>query len=232
MIREAAVILLTPEILVSDCPNTVEFKMKQVGILNTCVVVIAMLSIAGCADPEPEVVRTSDSALSSERESDTSREPARSDTRPAVVDDRNGRDMKAVDSERPNSNSPRTDSPRTDSRSSESRGSQPAGLGQGIGPLPGIRPPGGNDTGGASAGIGMPARDNASRNPNAGRQPDANREPAPRKYKLEFVDATGAKGLEVGDTIPEVSGKDLDNIKFKLSDYQGKVVMLDFWGDW
>jgi peroxiredoxin len=52
------------------------------------------------------------------------------------------------------------------------------------------------------------------------------------EYKLEFVAATGAKGLELGDAIPEVSGKDLDNIKFKLSDYRGKVVMLDFWGDW
>ena len=80
--------------------------------------------------------------------------------------------------------------------------------------------------------IGMAVRDNVSGNPGASRQPEADRQPAPREYKLEFTSATGTRGLEVGDTIPEVSGKDLDNIKFKLSDYQGKVVMLDFWGDW
>ena len=25
---------------------------------------------------------------------------------------------------------------------------------------------------------------------------------------------------------------DLDGVEFKLSDYRGKVVFLDFWGDW
>ena len=29
-----------------------------------------------------------------------------------------------------------------------------------------------------------------------------------------------------------VEGEDLDGIPFKLSDYRGKVVMLDFYGDW
>jgi thiol-disulfide isomerase/thioredoxin len=36
----------------------------------------------------------------------------------------------------------------------------------------------------------------------------------------------------VGDLAPEISGEDLDGKVFKLSDYRGKVVMLDFWALW
>ncbi len=36
----------------------------------------------------------------------------------------------------------------------------------------------------------------------------------------------------VGEPAPETVGVDLDGIPFKLSDYRGKVVVLDFWGDW
>ncbi len=38
--------------------------------------------------------------------------------------------------------------------------------------------------------------------------------------------------LEPGLPAPEIEGEDLDGIAFKLSDYRGKVVLLDFWGDW
>ena len=38
--------------------------------------------------------------------------------------------------------------------------------------------------------------------------------------------------LRVGKEAPEISGKDLDGKDFKLSDYRGKVVLLDFWGNW
>jgi hypothetical protein len=31
---------------------------------------------------------------------------------------------------------------------------------------------------------------------------------------------------------PEIEGEDIDGKKFKLSDYKGKVVLLDFWGNW
>jgi hypothetical protein len=38
--------------------------------------------------------------------------------------------------------------------------------------------------------------------------------------------------LQVGMVAPEISGPDLDGIEFKLTDYRGQVVFLDFWGDW
>ena len=41
-----------------------------------------------------------------------------------------------------------------------------------------------------------------------------------------------ARRLEPGCVAPEIEGKDLDGVAFKLSDYRGKVVLLDFWGDW
>jgi hypothetical protein len=47
--------------------------------------------------------------------------------------------------------------------------------------------------------------------------------------------ATGplnAAKLVVGKVAPEIVGKDIDGETFKLSDYRGKIVLLDFWGDW
>jgi hypothetical protein len=41
-----------------------------------------------------------------------------------------------------------------------------------------------------------------------------------------------AVGFRVGDVAPEIEGEDVDGRPFKLSDYKGKVVLLDFWGDW
>jgi cytochrome oxidase Cu insertion factor (SCO1/SenC/PrrC family) len=31
---------------------------------------------------------------------------------------------------------------------------------------------------------------------------------------------------------PEIEGEDQDGVTFKLSDYRGKVILLDFWGNW
>ncbi|HMP02681.1 MAG TPA: redoxin domain-containing protein [Gemmatales bacterium] len=39
-------------------------------------------------------------------------------------------------------------------------------------------------------------------------------------------------GLEVNMRAPELEGADADGKRFKLSDYRGKVVVLDFWGYW
>ncbi len=41
-----------------------------------------------------------------------------------------------------------------------------------------------------------------------------------------------AARIGVGKPAPEIEGVDLDGVAFKLSDYRGKVVMIDFWGDW
>jgi hypothetical protein len=35
-----------------------------------------------------------------------------------------------------------------------------------------------------------------------------------------------------GKPAPEIEGEDADGKQFKLSDYKGKVVLLDFWGNW
>ncbi len=43
---------------------------------------------------------------------------------------------------------------------------------------------------------------------------------------------TGKTGTGLGDLIPEIEGKDFDGERFALSDYEGKVLMIDFWGDW
>jgi hypothetical protein len=40
------------------------------------------------------------------------------------------------------------------------------------------------------------------------------------------------KSLRVGKEAPEIKATDLDGKEFKLSDYRGKVVLLDFWGNW
>ena len=40
------------------------------------------------------------------------------------------------------------------------------------------------------------------------------------------------RNLSVGKPVPDIEGEDIDGKKFKLSEYVGKVVILDFWGNW
>lgn len=43
---------------------------------------------------------------------------------------------------------------------------------------------------------------------------------------------TAFAGPFVGQPAPDVVGDDLDGVPFRLSDFRGKVILLDFWGDW
>jgi hypothetical protein len=67
------------------------------------------------------------------------------------------------------------------------------------------------------------------------------------KVVAEFGDVQGYQGsladmaerdlfevrhLAIGKTAPEIVGQDIDGVEFKLSDYRGRVVVLDFWGSW
>jgi hypothetical protein len=52
-----------------------------------------------------------------------------------------------------------------------------------------------------------------------------------RSHPPQGADAS-AEGLEVGQVAPEIVGQDLEGVPFKLSDYRGRVVVLDFWGNW
>jgi hypothetical protein len=40
------------------------------------------------------------------------------------------------------------------------------------------------------------------------------------------------RNLGIGKTAPEIAGEDIDGKPLKLTDLRGKVVVLDFWGDW
>ena len=54
----------------------------------------------------------------------------------------------------------------------------------------------------------------------------------PETFAGEFNPDGKTVGTDVGNLAPEIEGTDMDGVAFKLSDYRGKVVMLDFWGDW
>jgi len=42
----------------------------------------------------------------------------------------------------------------------------------------------------------------------------------------------GLRHLAVGKMVPDIEGQDQDGVRFKLSDYRGKVVLLDFWSEY
>lgn len=60
------------------------------------------------------------------------------------------------------------------------------------------------------------------------------RETAPESAAALRIDGAQFKRekLQMGMVAPDIEGEDIDGVKFKLSDYRGKVVVLDFWGDW
>ena len=50
--------------------------------------------------------------------------------------------------------------------------------------------------------------------------------------KHEAEKPAGKLGTEVGSFAPDITGLDLNSVAFNLYDHKGKVIMLDFWGDW
>lgn len=56
--------------------------------------------------------------------------------------------------------------------------------------------------------------------------------PTSRYAKLAKGAIFEAENLQVGMVAPEVKGTDHEGRPFLLSDYRGKVVVLDFWGFW
>src|SRR5262249_5935213 len=60
---------------------------------------------------------------------------------------------------------------------------------------------------------------------------DLNKENERQKKAAEGA-LRALRTLRVGKEAPEIKAGDLDGKEFKLSDYRGKVVLLDFWGNW
>ena len=54
----------------------------------------------------------------------------------------------------------------------------------------------------------------------------------PQLHKQIESDLFVAENLSLGCTAPDIVGTDHDGKEFKLSDYKGQVVLLDFWGIW
>lgn len=53
-----------------------------------------------------------------------------------------------------------------------------------------------------------------------------------RKPARESKAMDADKLADAARPAPEISGIDADGKKFRLSDYRGKVVLLDFWASW
>jgi len=62
---------------------------------------------------------------------------------------------------------------------------------------------------------------------------DASKDSGSKRILEQAQDALfSLRHLMVGKPAPEIVGKDLSGVEFKLSDYRGKVVLLDFWAHW
>ena len=57
-------------------------------------------------------------------------------------------------------------------------------------------------------------------------------ETAANTFRIYEKKAIALQRTSIGSVAPDISGPDIDGEDFKLSDYRGKVVLLDFWGDW
>jgi len=74
----------------------------------------------------------------------------------------------------------------------------------------------------------------------ADEKPDEEKKPSDDKTasggdktaKADDSKSTAPIGFNVGNRAPEISGKDTTGKAFRLSEYRGKVVVIDFWGFW
>jgi hypothetical protein len=51
-------------------------------------------------------------------------------------------------------------------------------------------------------------------------------------FRWRHAPPPSVDGLAVGSKAPEIQGQDVAGVPFKLSDYRGQIVILDFWGEW
>lgn len=58
------------------------------------------------------------------------------------------------------------------------------------------------------------------------------KEKNPNLHKMIKSELFVIENLSIGSAAPDIVGNDQDDKEFKLSDYKGKVVLLDFWGIW
>ena len=183
--------------------------MKTGLVLPTLLVISGLIFSAGCQDPESVAQPSADEAPVVERAA----LPQKPEVEP---------DVSSPDTDR-NANS---DRPAEKPATTVAAPVDPAGS-RGLDPrgslLSNSPPPPKPDSADRSS---LADTDDASADSAAEKESEKN------EFVFELVSSTGKEGLETGDTIPDITGRDLDSIRFRLSDYQGKVIMLDFWGDW
>jgi thiol-disulfide isomerase/thioredoxin len=72
------------------------------------------------------------------------------------------------------------------------------------------------------------AREDSARDPAGAAVPEEKEERRPPV----FADGTPWVGLGKGNRVLEIDGVDLDGQPLRLSEFHGKVILLDFWADW
>jgi len=58
------------------------------------------------------------------------------------------------------------------------------------------------------------------------------KEKYPAEADLLDTEIFKVSNLTIGRKAPNIEGVDTDEVRFELKDYLGKVVVIDFWGDW
>jgi thiol-disulfide isomerase/thioredoxin len=66
----------------------------------------------------------------------------------------------------------------------------------------------------------------------AGANPDDDMDALGKRAAKALAGVKNLANLVVGKVAPEIRGKDLDGKPMKLSDFRGKVVLVDFWATW